>query len=214
MIAEDLNQPTNRVDLDPSVTDRFGLPAARVTYNPHAHEIAAQEFYIPIIIDMVKAAGADRAGAIAQSGSSESPSPTGDDAPVGYHSMGGMRCGTDAAASVTDAHGRLWHLQNVGVADGGVFPTSGGHNPTLTIMATALRNAWAWGGGEGIPTVAELRGGAKSGSAGDEMPGDDGGLPIALLAAGGAAVVAAGGAAAVRHQRQKGEAARVDETPD
>jgi choline dehydrogenase-like flavoprotein len=26
------------------------------------------------------------------------------------------------------------------VADGSVFPTSGGQNPTLTIMATALRN--------------------------------------------------------------------------
>jgi choline dehydrogenase-like flavoprotein len=27
------------------------------------------------------------------------------------------------------------------VADGSLFPTSGAHNPTLTIMATALRNA-------------------------------------------------------------------------
>jgi choline dehydrogenase-like flavoprotein len=32
-------------------------------------------------------------------------------------------------------------MANVFVADGSVFPSSGAQNPTLTIMATALRNA-------------------------------------------------------------------------
>jgi len=32
-------------------------------------------------------------------------------------------------------------LDNVLVADGSVLVTSGAHNPTLTIMAVALRNA-------------------------------------------------------------------------
>jgi choline dehydrogenase-like flavoprotein len=54
--------------------------------------------------------------------------------------MGGMRMGSNPHTSVTGSHGLVHHLDNVLVADGSVFPTSGGQNPTLTIMATALRN--------------------------------------------------------------------------
>ena len=60
--------------------------------------------------------------------------------PTGNHVMGGMMMGTDPAASVTDAHGRVHGLDNVYAADGSVFVTSGAHNPTNTIMAVALRN--------------------------------------------------------------------------
>ena len=58
--------------------------------------------------------------------------------------MGGMRMGDDAATSVTDGVGRFHLLDNLYLSDGGLFPTSGGHNPTLTIMALALRNAHQW----------------------------------------------------------------------
>jgi choline dehydrogenase-like flavoprotein len=58
--------------------------------------------------------------------------------------MGGMRMGDDPATSATDGVGRYHQLDNLFVADGSVFPTSGAHNPTLTIMATALRNARRW----------------------------------------------------------------------
>src|SRR3990172_1948160 len=87
MIAEDLPQRTNRVDLDPRVTDRFGLPAARITYRPHRHELVAQDFYLPRIKEMIAAAGADVAGAIAQVGTEGRPSPTGQvtPAPLPHH---------------------------------------------------------------------------------------------------------------------------------
>jgi paromamine 6'-oxidase/6'''-hydroxyneomycin C oxidase/2'-deamino-2'-hydroxyparomamine 6'-oxidase len=55
-----------------------------------------------------------------------------------------MSMGTDPATSVTDGDGRMHSLPNVVVADGSGFPTAGAHNPTLTIMATALRNARTW----------------------------------------------------------------------
>jgi choline dehydrogenase-like flavoprotein len=60
--------------------------------------------------------------------------------------MGGMPMGTDPRTSVTDEHARHHQLDNLFVADGAVFPTSGAHNPTLTIMATALRQAEVWAG--------------------------------------------------------------------
>lgn len=143
MVGEDLAQATNVVDLDPKVKDFRGLPVARVTYHPHAHEIAAQRFYIPLITALLKAGGADVAAAVPTMSSDAFPIGGGGDVPSNYHVMGGMRMGTDPRKSVTDAHGRMHALPNVLVADGSVFVTSGSHNPTLTIMATALRNARA-----------------------------------------------------------------------
>ena len=57
------------------------------------------------------------------------------------HIMGTARMGNDPRTSVTDAYGRLHDVENVYVADGSVFVSSGGFNPTLTIMALSLRMA-------------------------------------------------------------------------
>ena len=195
MIAEDLSRRTNRVDLDPRVTDRLGLPAARVTYMPHRHELAAQDFYIPRLTALIRAAGAEAAGALPRTGTKGRPSPTGGVTPVGNHAMGGMRSGEASTASVTDPFGRLWRLQTVGVADGAVFPTSGAHNPTLTIMATAWRNARAWAGVEGPPP---LPAGAPPA---ETMDGDGSVWPIVVGVGAGAAAAAGAGIAASRRRR-------------
>ena len=42
--------------------------------------------------------------------------------------------------SVTDEHGRVHGLDNVVVADAGVFVNAGASNPTNTIVAVGLRN--------------------------------------------------------------------------
>jgi len=56
--------------------------------------------------------------------------------------------GVDPETSVVDEFGRMHDAPNVVVCDGSVFPTSGAFNPTLTIMAMALRNATALAHGE------------------------------------------------------------------
>jgi choline dehydrogenase-like flavoprotein len=145
LIGEDLPYTDNRVDLDPKVRDWRGLPVARITYGPGPSELAAQAFYMPWMIKLLKAAGADVAIAIPELASSRFPIGQ-DQVPTTEHVMGGMAMGSDPRTSVTDEHGRHHHLDNLFVADGAVFPTSGGHNPTLTIMATALRQAAGWVG--------------------------------------------------------------------
>jgi len=145
MIGEDLAQPTNVVDLDPKVRDARGFPVARITYSPHAHEIAAQRFYIPHIVALLMAAGADAATAVPETSSPSFPVPL-SEVPGGAHIMGGMRMGADPKISVTNEHGRMHALDNLLVSDGSVFVTAGAHNPTLTIMATALRNVRALAG--------------------------------------------------------------------
>ena len=140
MQGEDLAQPGNRIDLDPTVRDAFGVPAGRVTYAPHRHELVASAHVAPILEGVLRDAGAE------WSVTSTSPpihgegdvSPLGI-APASYHIMGTTRMGDDPTRSVVDPEGRLWDIDNVLVVDSSVFPTSAGYNPTLTIMALAAR---------------------------------------------------------------------------
>ncbi len=57
----------------------------------------------------------------------------------GYHHMGGTRMGTDVKTSVVNADCRLHDSANLYIASSSVFPTGGWANPTITIMALALR---------------------------------------------------------------------------
>ena len=57
--------------------------------------------------------------------------------PSTRHIMGTLRIGPEPATSVTNADGRFHDY----VTDGSLFPTSSGYNPTLTIIAVALKIA-------------------------------------------------------------------------
>jgi len=57
----------------------------------------------------------------------------------GYHHMGGMRMSTTPKTGVVNANCRVHDSPNLYVAGSSVFPTGGWANPTVTIMALALR---------------------------------------------------------------------------
>jgi choline dehydrogenase-like flavoprotein len=59
----------------------------------------------------------------------------------GGHHLGTARMGSDPRSSVVDADCRIHGLKNLYVAGGAVFPTSSQANPTLTIVALAVRLA-------------------------------------------------------------------------
>lgn len=59
----------------------------------------------------------------------------------GYHHMGTTRMAEDPRQGVADGHGRVHGLPNLWVAGSSLFPTGGWANPTLTILALALRQA-------------------------------------------------------------------------
>jgi choline dehydrogenase-like flavoprotein len=98
-----------------------------VTYKSHAWELATRDFYVPKLLDIQKNAGA-QFGIVAPP---DTPSQS-------RHVMGTLRMGNDPATSVCDRTGKLHDLGNVWCADGGLFPTSSGFNPTLTLQALAL----------------------------------------------------------------------------
>jgi choline dehydrogenase-like flavoprotein len=57
------------------------------------------------------------------------------------HQLGTTRLGTDPSTSVVDANCRVHGVANLHVAGGSVLPTGGHANPTLTVVALALRLA-------------------------------------------------------------------------
>lgn len=128
MQAEDAPQRTNQVDLDPQVRDVFGLPVPRITYANSNFEKDARKFYGPKILAVLKAAGAQY-GFIAPA---DNPSQS-------RHVMGTLRMGSNPTTSVCDAFGKFHDVDNLYCMDGGVFVTSSGYNPTLTIITLALR---------------------------------------------------------------------------
>lgn len=133
MVGEDMPQADNRIDLDPTVKDHHGLPAARVTYAPHAHDKAAAQYFAPRLEAMCLAApGAIAAAVIPNALLSDA-------APTTFHQAGTTRMGNDPDTSVCDKFGRLHDMDNVHVVDGSTFVTFPGFNPTLTILANSLR---------------------------------------------------------------------------
>ena len=133
LVGSELPYLAHTVTLDPTVKDIFGLPVAQITWSTGRHEQVAQQFYIPLLKSMMTKAGAGVTLAVPATVDSGG-------LPTGQHVMGGMMMGTDPDTSVTDSYGRVHGVDNVYVADGSVFVTSGAHNPTNTIMAVALRN--------------------------------------------------------------------------
>jgi len=134
MHGEDAPQPSNRVDLDPTVRDVFGLPVPRLTYKNHAFELDAATFYKPKMLEVLEAAGA--AYGFFQPFDPSVP-------PVSRHIMGGLRMGDDPRESVCDRWGKFHDVDNLYCVDGSVFVTGSGYNPTPTIIALALRIAGA-----------------------------------------------------------------------
>lgn len=156
MMAQDPPVASNRVDLDPTVTDVYGLPAARVTYSHHPNDGAVQSAMLPIIDAIFAEMGAESSQPLVPAGAGTAipqtvPGGSGRHGPArGFpdpigglvnHQMGTMRMGSDPSSSVLDPSARFWGIPNLYVADASVFPTSGGYNPTLTVEAMAWRTA-------------------------------------------------------------------------
>jgi gluconate 2-dehydrogenase alpha chain len=140
MQAEDAPQRTNAVDVPASgYRDVYGLPVPRITYRNHAYENAARQYYLPVLKQVVANAGASEVFVTPCSVAALGP-------PSTRHVMGTLRMGSDPATSVVDARGRFHDVENLFAVDGSVFPTSSGYNPTLTIIAVALRIAHGMAG--------------------------------------------------------------------
>jgi gluconate 2-dehydrogenase alpha chain len=126
---ENLSYEENRLDLDPAATDPHGVPVVRVTHRLGENERRGHDFIAGKLETWLREAGASEtwlAGRL----------------PVeGRHCYGGTRMGDDPDGSVVDRWGFSHEAPNLGLLGASTFPTTGGHNPTLTVQALARRTA-------------------------------------------------------------------------
>jgi choline dehydrogenase-like flavoprotein len=128
-IAEDQPQFENRVVLDGTRTDRFGLPLLHLSHHYTARDRSASGALIRAARAVLRQAGAwvfyqHQIGTFS-------------------HAVGTVRMGRDPRTSALDRYGRFRGLSNLLVLDGSFMPRSSGVNPSLTIAANALRCAAA-----------------------------------------------------------------------
>jgi choline dehydrogenase-like flavoprotein len=128
VMAEDLPEETNRVELDPEATDSSGIPAPRVRYKFSENSLRMLEHGVQSARQVLEAAGARQIRATREPN-------------VFAHLMGTARMGTDPRFSVADRWNRVHDVPNLFVVDGSSFTTSAAVNPTNTIGALALRAA-------------------------------------------------------------------------
>jgi choline dehydrogenase-like flavoprotein len=129
--GEMLPHPDNRVTLDPTRTDRWGVPVARITCRHRDNELAMRR-------DMVDACGEILAAArfTAWRSNTELSTPG-----LANHEMGTVRMGDDPKTSALNPFCQSWEVKNLFVMDGACFVTQACQNPTLTILALAARSA-------------------------------------------------------------------------
>jgi hypothetical protein len=110
LIGEELPMESSRVDLDPDVKDRFGLPVPRITKHHHPNDIAMYDWYEKKILELGEAAGAK----IVMPGRAEGVHIAADAAQKGNaHNHGTARMGVDASRSVLDKYCRSHEVKNL-----------------------------------------------------------------------------------------------------
>ncbi|SNB78348.1 Choline dehydrogenase [Arboricoccus pini] len=127
IVGEDMPRETNRVTLDATVKDKAGMPVASVHVDDHENDEAMRNHAYKAGANIYEAAGATRSILVP-------PYPS-------THNLGTNRMSAREADGVVNKFGQSWQVNNLFVSDGSQFTTGAAENPTLTIVALALRQA-------------------------------------------------------------------------
>ncbi|NOU85413.1 GMC family oxidoreductase [Paenibacillus sp. LMG 31460] len=125
----------NRVFLDPAKRDRYGVPFIKIDFSYSKRDYAVinrmeatlKRFAASAGVTLQKEPGQTEI-CMRQPGGS-------------IHEAGTCRMGDNPLTSVTNRFGQVHGISGLYVADNSVFPTVSGTNPTLTIVALAIRTA-------------------------------------------------------------------------
>jgi choline dehydrogenase-like flavoprotein len=127
IVGEDMPQQSNRVTLHPSIKDKNGMPVANVHYQDHPNDTAMRNHAWKQSTALYEAAGAKRVY-------TRMPFPS-------THNMGTCRQSSKPGTGVCNGFGQTHDVSNLFISDGSQFTTSAAENPTLTIVALAIRQA-------------------------------------------------------------------------
>lgn len=126
--GEDPPQASNEITFDDAERDQYGLPVPTLHYSFHENSMAMYEH------------AKKQCEALLGSMGGRNPATT-LDVGGGCHNMGVARMSADENDGVTNRWGQTHDIPNLFVTDGSLFSTSAAGNPTLTIVALAIRQA-------------------------------------------------------------------------
>jgi choline dehydrogenase-like flavoprotein len=126
--GEDPPQTDNRITLHATAKDGNGLSVPVLTYAEHANTSAMSKHAVAQGTKLYQALGAKQI--IGTEGLQ-----------LTCHNMGVARMSADPKDGVTNRFGQAHDVPNLFVSDGSLLPSSGAENPTLTIVALAIRQA-------------------------------------------------------------------------
>jgi len=120
-------------EIDPGVKDRFGIPVLRFSFRWSQHELNQVAHGQRTARAVFKRMGAT---ILDPELPPERLITAGGEI---IHELGTARMGADARSSVVDSFGQTWDVGNLVLMDGSIFASGAHKNPTLTILALALR---------------------------------------------------------------------------
>lgn len=127
LVGEDMPQETNRVTLNHDELDQFDQPVPNVHFDDHPNDLAMREHAWSAGEALYESVGALRT-------IRTPPYPA-------THNLGTARMSERPEDGVVNAFGQAHAVPNLFVSDASQFTTGAAANPTLTIVALAIRQA-------------------------------------------------------------------------
>jgi choline dehydrogenase-like flavoprotein len=124
LVGEVLPHPDNAVTLSRE-KDEYGMPIPTVTFSYQENDRLLYRHAIGQMKRIIEAMGGVPEHVVSDTA----------------HLMGGCRMGKDPSTSVVNEYGQSHDIANLFIAGASTFVTSGGGNPTNTVMALAARTA-------------------------------------------------------------------------
>ena len=127
--GEMLPNPENRVTIDATVKDKWGIPAAHIECKLGENELAMTRDMQLSAAEILAAAGAKDIQTYT------TPMLPG----LCIHEMGTARMGRDPKTSVLNAYNQAHSVKNLFITDGACMASSANQNPSITYMALTAR---------------------------------------------------------------------------
>ncbi len=129
--GETLPYHENRIYLDKTKTDKWGLPVLGMDCEIKGNEQRMRKDMMADAVEMLEAAGIKKVR----------PTDSGYTFGQGIHEMGTARMGKDPKTSVLNGQNQVWDAKNVFVTDGSFMASASCVNPSLSYMAFTARAA-------------------------------------------------------------------------
>lgn len=123
------------IDLDPTYTDDFGDPLARITFDFEEQDRQLTKYLADKCEEILKEMGADHID------TSRDLGPYNVAEYQSTHNTGGVIMGADPETSAVNNYSQMWDVENLFVVGASSFPQNAGYNPTGTVGALSYRAA-------------------------------------------------------------------------